>query len=61
MASSLFQNQENKQGQQTVNDNLNIVKQMIAGKNPQDVFYEECNKRGADANAILNIVKMFKM
>jgi len=60
MASSLFQNQENKQSNQMVNNSLNVVKQMIAGRDPQEVFYEECKRRNVDANSILNIVKMFK-
>lgn len=58
MASSLFPDQNRKQ--QTLNNALNEVKQMINGRDPQQVFYEECKRRGIDANAILSVARMFK-
>ena len=36
------------------NPQLNAVMQMCNGKNPQQVFYEECQKQGIDPNIILN-------
>lgn len=39
---------------------MNEVKKMVEGKNPEQVFFEECQKRGIDANYILNLAKMFK-
>jgi len=35
------------------------VNQMIKDKNPEQVFMEECKKRGANPDSILNIAKMF--
>ncbi len=31
---------------------------MIEGKNPQDVFYDECRRRGVNPNIVLNLAKM---
>lgn len=60
MPSSLFQNQENQQNsKQMLNNTLNEVKQMVQGRNPQEVFFEECKKRGVDANSILSIARLF--
>lgn len=36
------------------NPQLNAVMQMCQGKNPKDVFYAECEKRGIDPESILN-------
>ena len=39
------------------NPQLNTVMQMCSGKNPQDVFYEECKKHGVDPNVVLNALR----
>jgi len=36
------------------NPQLNEVLNMCNGKNPRDVFYEECRKRGIDPQQIFN-------
>jgi hypothetical protein len=36
------------------NPQINAVMQMINGRNPKDVFMEECQKRGIDPNTIIN-------
>lgn len=60
MASSLFRNQEESK-QQTLSNAMDQVKKMVNNRNPQEVFFEECQKRGVDANSILSIARMFKM
>ena len=37
--------------------NGNAVLDMVRGKNPKDVFYAECQRRGVDPNTILNQMK----
>lgn len=55
-----FISREDSQGPQG-NKNLQAtVAQMIKGKDPKEVFYEECKKRGANPEMILNLVKVFK-
>jgi len=39
---------------------MNEVKKMVNGRNPQEVFYEECKKRNINADEVLNLAKMFK-
>ena len=36
------------------NPQLNMVMQMVGGRNPQEVFYEQCKKQGIDPNTIIN-------
>lgn len=36
------------------NPQLNTVMQMVGGRNPQEVFYEQCKKNGVDPNTIIN-------
>jgi hypothetical protein len=36
------------------NPQLNAVMNLVNGKNPKDVFYAECQKRGIDPNTIIN-------
>ena len=35
------------------NPQMNQIIQMCSGKNPRDVFIEECNKRGIDPQSII--------
>lgn len=60
MPSSLFQNQSQPSKQETLSNALNEVKSMTNGRNPQEVFFEECKKRGVDADYIMNLVSMIK-
>lgn len=39
------------------NPQINSVMQMLNGRNPKDVFMEECQKRGIDPNTIINQLK----
>lgn len=39
------------------NPQLNAVMQMIGGRNPQEVYMEECQKHGVDPNIIINALK----
>lgn len=39
------------------NPAINQVMQMCRGKNPKDMFFEECKRRNIDPNAILNQLK----
>ena len=39
------------------NPQINSVMQMLNGRNPKDVFMEECKKRGIDPNTIINQLK----
>lgn len=36
------------------NPQLNSIMQMIGGRNPQEVFYEECKKKGVNPEDILS-------
>jgi hypothetical protein len=36
------------------NPQLNSIMQLVGGRNPKDVFMEECQKRGIDPNTIIN-------
>jgi hypothetical protein len=36
------------------NPQINTIMQMCQGKNPKDVFYAECEKRGIDPESILS-------
>ena len=62
MASSLFPTKESKQiNQQPTTNNFNsnqiqTVMQLIKGRNPKEVFFEECNKRGIDPQTIINMI-----
>lgn len=51
MPSSLFQQQEKP----SLKD---VVMDMVKGKDPKQVFYDECRKRNADPDRILGIAKM---
>lgn len=39
------------------NPQINSVMQMLNGRNPKDMFMEECQKRGIDPNTIINQLK----
>lgn len=39
------------------NPQLSAVMQMVGGRNPQEVFYEQCKKNGVDPNTIINALK----
>lgn len=39
------------------NPQLNAVMQMCNGRNPQEVFYEQCKKQGIDPNTVINALK----
>lgn len=39
------------------NPQLNAVMQMCQGRNPQEVFYEECQKHGINPNEVMNMLK----
>lgn len=39
------------------NPQINSVMQMLNGRNPKDVFMEECKKQGIDPNTIINQLK----
>lgn len=36
------------------NPQLNAVMQMCQGRDPQEVFYEQCKKQGIDPNTVIN-------
>ena len=36
------------------NPNLNEVLQLVGGRNPQEVFYEQCQKHGINPDIVLN-------
>ena len=36
---------------------LGAVMQMVGGRNPQEVFYEQCKKNGVDPNTIINALR----
>lgn len=36
------------------NPQLNAVMQMVGGRNPQEVFYEECQKKGVNPEDIIS-------
>ena len=36
---------------------LGNVMRMLNGRNPQQVFYEECRRQGIDPNEIINMLK----
>lgn len=39
------------------NPQLNAVMQMCNGRNPQEVFYEQCKRSGIDTNTVINALK----
>ncbi len=39
------------------NPQLNAVMQMCQGRNPQEVFYEECRKHGINPTEVMNMLK----
>lgn len=39
------------------NPQLNAVMQMCQGKDPQQVFYEECKKNGVNPDEVMNLLK----
>lgn len=55
MPSSLFNQpqEQNKSLQAT-------VAELIKDKDPKEVFYSECKKRGVNPNTILSLAKMFR-
>ncbi len=38
------------------NPQLGAVMQMVGGRNPQQVFYEECQKHGVNPNDVINLL-----
>ena len=36
------------------------IKEMINGKDPKKVFYDECNKRNVNPDTILGMAKTFR-
>ena len=39
------------------NPQLNAVMQMCNGRNPQEVFYEQCKKQGIDPNTVISALR----
>ena len=39
------------------NPQLNAVMQLCQGRNPQDVFYEECKKSGINPDDVMNLLR----
>lgn len=39
------------------NPQLNTIMQMCSGRNPEEVFREECKKHGIDPNTIISALK----
>ncbi len=39
------------------NPQLNVVMQMCQGRNPQEVFYEECKKSGVNPDEVMNLLR----
>lgn len=39
------------------NPQLNAIMQLIGNRNPQEVFYEECQKHGINPNEVMNMLK----
>lgn len=39
------------------NPQLNAVMQMCQGRNPQDVFYEECQKHGVNPDDVMALLR----
>lgn len=39
------------------NPQLGAVMQMCQGRNPQEVFYEQCKKNGVDPSTVINALK----
>lgn len=39
------------------NPQLDAIMQMCNGRNPQEVFYEQCKKQGIDPNMVINALK----
>lgn len=39
------------------NPQLNAVMQMCNGRNPQEVFYEECKKKGIDPEQVMSLLR----
>ena len=39
------------------NPQLNAVMQMCQGRNPQEVFYEECKKSGVNPDEVMNLLR----
>ena len=39
------------------NPNYQMVMNMVKGRDPKEVFYEECKKRNVDPNTILSQIK----
>lgn len=39
------------------NPNYSMVMNMVKGRDPKEVFYEECQKRNVDPNTILSQIK----
>lgn len=39
------------------NPQLNSIMQMIGGRNPQEVFYEECKKHNVNPDEVLSLLK----
>ena len=54
MPSSLFNQQQEPKNLQAA------VAELIKDKDPKEVFYNECKKRGVNPDMILGLAKMFK-
>ena len=39
------------------NPQLNAVMQMVGGRNPQAVFYEECQKHGVNPDEVISLLR----
>lgn len=58
MSSSLFKEQPKKASPNNVDkEKMRAVMALIGGRNPKEVFYEECQRRGVDPNSILSQIK----
>lgn len=52
LLNSLLQQRPTHQPQN--NPQMQMIMQLCKGRNPKDVFFEECQKRGVDPQRILN-------
>lgn len=66
MASSIFSNTQNQikisPEQQNVlamknSPQMQTIRNLVGGRNPRDVFYEECSKRGVNPNDVLSMLR----
>jgi len=58
MSSSLFSEQSKKPSQNNLDQNkINAILNLVRGRDPKQVFYEECQKRGVSPDSILSSIK----